>query len=53
VKYYLIINPATETVEVFELVSKQYNLAVEGHAFRLIFNLHDSCIAEIDFAEIW
>jgi Uma2 family endonuclease len=53
VKYYLIINPANETVEVFELVEKKYKLTAEGHAFKHSFNLQDACTAEIDFAEIW
>ena len=52
VKYYLIISPDIEEVEVFELIDGVYSLLISGHSFTHNFNL-DECEATIDFNEIW
>ncbi len=53
VKYYLIVSPDTEEVEVFELAENEYKLVQKGHAFEHHFLFDDDCSATIDFNEIW
>jgi Uma2 family endonuclease len=53
VKWFLLINPETEIVQVFELQNGQYVLKSEGHSFSFPFSLEEGCNIEIDFNEIW
>ena len=53
IKYYLIIAPDTEEVEVFELDNSEYKLAQKGNSFTHHFLFEEDCEAHIDFAEIW
>jgi len=52
IPYYLIISPDTEEVEVYKLANGVYTLEQKGKNFTYNFSL-DSCIAAIDFKEIW
>ncbi len=53
IRYYLIVSPDTEDVEVYELDKGQYRLIQKGHDFTHHFSFEDDCTAEIDFGEIW
>ncbi len=53
VKYFLIISPDTEEVEVFELVNNEYQLKEKGHSFSFDFSFEEGCNAFINFEEIW
>jgi Uma2 family endonuclease len=53
VKYYLIVSPDNEEVEVFELNEGVYQLKEKGHSFSFLFSFDEDCQATIDFAEIW
>jgi Uma2 family endonuclease len=53
VLYYLIINPATEEVEVYEWKDGSYRLAAQGRNIQHSFIFDEGCMANIDFAEIW
>ncbi len=52
VKYYLIIDPLKQTAEVFELVKKNYKLALKTKDKKFLFKL-DGCDATFDFSKIW
>lgn len=54
IKYYLIVSPDLEEVEVYELnnADKQYALKGKGHDFSYGFSLEE-CNAHIEFEEIW
>lgn len=53
IPYYLIVDVDQETVQVFILQDKKYELAAGGHAFEYTFALPEGCLANIDFNEIW
>jgi Uma2 family endonuclease len=53
IKYYLIVSPDTQEVEVYEYVSDGYELKQKDKDFRYTFNFASDCTAEIDFKEIW
>ncbi|MBC7652032.1 MAG: Uma2 family endonuclease [Deinococcales bacterium] len=53
VKYYLIVSPDNEEIEVFELIDGAYQLKEKGHAFTFLFSFDEDCEAAIDFTEIW
>lgn len=53
IKYYLIVSPDTEEVEVYELEKTEYKLAQKGNSFTHQFSFEEDCTANIDFAEIW
>ena len=53
VKYYLIISPDLEEVEVYELDGNEYKLQQKGHDFSFGFSFDDDCSANISFKEIW
>ena len=53
VKYYLIISPDTEEVEVYELENGAYKLKAKEHSFSYSFSFEDECVAMIDFNDIW
>jgi hypothetical protein len=53
VKWFLIVNPETEAVQVYELENGEYVLKDEGHAFNYLFELDEGCRIGVDFGEIW
>lgn len=53
VKYYLIVSPDEENVEIFEIEDGSYQLKQSGRAFSYNFLFDDNCSATIDFNEIW
>ncbi|HRH47563.1 MAG TPA: Uma2 family endonuclease [Panacibacter sp.] len=53
VKYYLIVSPDTEEIEVYELENNEYKLAQKGNSFSYNFSFEEDCNADINFAEIW
>jgi Uma2 family endonuclease len=53
VRWYLIINPDTEIIQIFTLENDTYVQVKEGHELRFAFQLDDKCRIEIDFEEIW
>lgn len=52
VKYYLIVSPEIEQVEVFHLQDGEYLLVAKEHDFQFDFDI-EGCNAKINFAEIW
>jgi Uma2 family endonuclease len=53
VKWYLLVNPETEIVQVFVIENGEYTLKEEGHAFTYSFELEVDCRIGVDFGEIW
>jgi Uma2 family endonuclease len=53
IKYYIIVSPDTEELEVFEYTEGAYELKQKGHSFHYDFTFADPCSASIDFSEIW
>jgi Uma2 family endonuclease len=53
VKYYLIVSPDTEEVEVYAIENGIYELKSKGRDFSHRFTFEDDCITDIDFKEIW
>ncbi len=53
VRWYLIVNPEIEVVQVYELDNATYMLKQEGHASSYSFDLDEGCRIELDFGEIW
>jgi Uma2 family endonuclease len=53
IKYYLIVSPDTQEVEVYEYVSDGYELKQKDKDFKYTFNFTSDCTANIDFKEIW
>jgi Uma2 family endonuclease len=53
IKYYLIVSPDSQEVEVYEYVRDGYELKQKGKDFKYPFNFPSKCTAEIDFKEIW
>jgi len=52
IRYYLIVSPEEETVEIYEMENEEYVLRKKEHAFTYTFSLED-CEATVDFNEIW
>ena len=52
VKYFLIINPQTKKIEVYELIKDEYSL-VASTPKTFTFILEDGCKAKVDFTDIW
>jgi Uma2 family endonuclease len=52
VKYHLIVDPQFKKVEVYELISNQYQ-PVAYNPGTYIFSLEEGCSAEVDFTDIW
>ena len=52
VKYYCLVNPQNQMIEVFELKNEVYQLVLETSTENFIFSVHN-CKAEIDFSKIW
>ncbi|MDB5191233.1 MAG: hypothetical protein JWQ96_796 [Segetibacter sp.] len=53
IKYYVIVCPDTNDIEVYEMKGEAYELKQKGKAFTYQFSFSETCIAEIDFNEIW
>ncbi len=53
IRYYLIISPDTEEVEVYEYFKDGYQLKEKGKSFSYTFSFPHNCIADINFNEIW
>lgn len=53
VKYYLIVDPEMEQIDVYELRSGTYELVASGKDFTHHFDFPEGCVADIDFSEIW
>ncbi len=53
VKYYLIVEPQMEQIEVYELQNDAYKMMAEGRDFTFRFSFSEGCEAAIDFAEVW
>jgi Uma2 family endonuclease len=53
IKYYLIVNPETEQVEVYEFEDGSYQLKQTGREFTHTFTFDANCAASIDFSQIW
>jgi len=53
IKYYLIVAPDKEEVEVFEFADATYQLKQSGREFTYTFNFEEGCTATVDFKEIW
>lgn len=51
VKYYLIIDPLKDAVEIYECINDEYQLQQHSNMFQ--FTFPQNCSAEIDFASIW
>ena len=51
VKYYLIVDPDKNTVEVYELSNDKYELAPSADNFH--FSFENNCNASVDFTGIW
>ncbi len=52
VKYFLIVNPQTKKIEVYELINDDYSL-VASTPKTFTFILEDGCKAKVDFGEVW
>jgi Uma2 family endonuclease len=53
IRYYIIVSPDTEEVEVFEILEDIYQLKQSGREFEYTFNIDADCQATVDFKEIW
>src|SRR4051812_40859049 len=53
IKYYLIISPDEEKVEVYTIEDNNYKLKQAGRDFTYTFSFEEDCTAIIDFKEIW
>lgn len=52
VKYYLILDPASDKLVIYEIMDGQYSpIAISPTSF--IFNLEDGCTADVNFEDIW
>jgi Uma2 family endonuclease len=52
VKYYCLVNPQSQIVEIFVLKNGVYELVLETSTERFLFSFHH-CKVEIDFSKIW
>ena len=53
IKYYLIVSPDTEQIEVYEIEDGVYRLKQTGRELTYDFSFEMGCTAFIDFKEIW
>lgn len=52
VKYYLIVDPQFEKIEIYEYINTQYEpVAINPDKF--LFRLHSNCTTEVDLTDIW
>ena len=52
VKYYLILDPAFDRLEIYELINEAYS-PVSVSPDNFIFTFEDDCIADVNFGGIW
>lgn len=52
IKYYIIVDPDTKEIEVYQIENGQYMLRQKGEKFVFSFQLED-CSAVVNFGEIW
>lgn len=52
IKYYILVEPEGEIVEVFLLKNKAYNLELKTHDEKFSFKIQE-CEIEFDFSKIW
>lgn len=52
VKYYIVVDPDTHSVEVFELNGDKYLKSLETKEDNFTFNI-DTCVVNFDFGKIW
>jgi len=48
VKYYIIANPKTKSIEAFELINNIYKVCLKS-----VFNFSETCYVILDYAKIW
>jgi Uma2 family endonuclease len=53
IRYYLIVNPDQEEVEVYAIENGTYQLKQSGRDFTYEFSFATGCTAKITFKEIW
>jgi Uma2 family endonuclease len=53
IKYYLIVSPDKEEVEVYTNEGGTYQLKQTGRDFTYTFSFEADCTATIDFKQIW
>jgi Uma2 family endonuclease len=53
IKYFLIISPETEEIEIFQYAGNSFQLIEKGKNFSRQFVFNKDCKADINFAEIW
>lgn len=53
IPFYLIVDPESEQVEIFEWKAGVYEQVGSGRVFRHQFDFSGACTADIDFGEIW
>lgn len=53
VKYYVIIDPESDTYQVLQLGKEDYSPAKTGREGAFTFQLGNDCAIEIDFGKIW
>lgn len=52
VKYYLILDPALDNLEIYEIIENQYSpIAISPTSFT--FSLDEGCTADVNFEDIW
>ena len=52
IRYYLIVEPETREIEVYEYKNNSYQLMQKGNNFTYTFSLDSDCSITIDFSEI-
>ena len=52
VKYYLIVDPQSKKLEVYEYINTQYE-PVSVNPEMYLFTLHDNCTADVNLLDIW
>ncbi|MCU0374388.1 MAG: Uma2 family endonuclease [Chitinophagaceae bacterium] len=53
VKWYVLVNPETDVVQIYLLENESYVLKAQSQNFHFTFDFNDNRNIEIDFAEIW
>jgi Uma2 family endonuclease len=52
IKYYVIIDPASNETEIYSPENKLYQLLQKGKDFQFEFKIED-CVASVNFSDIW
>ncbi len=53
IKYYIIISPDKEEVDIYTIENSTYQLIQTGREFTYTFSFEADCTATVDFGEIW